>query len=484
MNLLVVGASYRTAEVPLLERLSVPAQGLPGLLAELVRREHVTEAVVLSTCNRVEVYAGVSGFHGGVADISEVLAERAGVDAASFAPHLYVHWDADAVGHVLRVAAGLDSMVAGEAQILGQVREAYTTAVAAGATGRRLHDLLQQALRVGKRVHAETAIDAAGRSVVTAALDLAVAAGAGTGGDRALAGVAALVVGAGSMGALALATLARAGAGPLYVASRTDSRAQRLAGAYGAQQVPMAQLAGAMAEVDLVVSATTSTGPVLSTDLIEQVLWRRPATRAPLALCDLAVPRDIEPGAGDLPGVSLVDLARLATEAPPAATSEIAMAEELVRAEAQAVASQLRDSAVAPTVAALRARADEVVAAELARLTQRLPDLTDAQRAEISHAVHRLVQRLLHQPTVRVRQLAAEPGGQTYAAALAELFDLKLPQLSTADQVPDLTAGQGERTVSGQAGPGERTVPGQVDRASGRTAGAGSVVEGREDRTA
>lgn len=476
MNLLVVGASHRTADVALLERLSIPAAGLPDVLRSLLRREHVTEAVVLSTCNRVEVYAGVSGFHGGVADVSAALADRSGVDPALLASHLYVHWDADAVRHALRVAAGLDSMVAGEAQILGQVREAYTVAAEADATGRLLHEVMQQALRVGKRAHAETGIDAAGRSVVTAALAAATRAPeapAGPGpaapvsatpaepapgpaalaepasappdapdaGAADLAGRGALVVGAGSMGALALAALARAGAAPLYVASRGPARAQRLAAGYGARPVPLADLAASMSTVDLVVSATASVGPVVRSDTVAAALDQRPASRGPLVICDLAVPRDVEPAAAALPGVVLIDLERLAALMPPAASVEIAAAEEIVAAEASTVGSALRDSGVAPTVAALRARADEVVSAELERLARRRPDLTDEQRAEVAHAVHRLVQRLLHQPTVRVQQLATAPGGESYAAVLAELFDLQVPQPRRADEVPRLDGG-------------------------------------------
>jgi glutamyl-tRNA reductase len=454
MNLLVVGASYRTADVSLLERLSVAPAARAELLRGLLRREHVTEAVVLSTCNRVEVYAGVSAFHGGVSEVSAALADRAGMDPSLLAANLYVHWDFDAVRHALRVAAGLDSMVAGEAQILGQVREAYATGAAAGTTGRLLHDLMQQALRVGKRAHAETGIDAAGRSIVTAALvaatesflDPVAGQWAGAVGrkppdrpaEAELTGRSALVVGAGAMGALALATLARAGAGPLLLANRDGDRARKLAGRYRARPVPLADVAGAMSAVDLVVTATTSVAPVLAADRVAAALAARPPSRGPLVLCDLAVPRDIEPAAGELPGVVLIDLERLAARRPGPATREVAAAEKIVAAEATSVAGALRDAEVAPTVAALRARADEVVSAELARLAQRRPDLTDQQRAEVAHAVHRLVQRLLHLPTVRVRQLAAEPGGQSYAAVLAELFDLQVPHPRRVDQVPEL----------------------------------------------
>jgi glutamyl-tRNA reductase len=459
MNLLVVGASYRTADVALLERLSVLPGNQEAVLAELLKREHITEAVVLSTCNRVEVYAGVSAFHGGVADVSALLAAHAGVDPALLTPHLYVHWDYDAVVHALRAAAGLDSMVVGEAQILGQLREAYTVATGADATGRLLHELMQQALRVGKRAHAETGIDAAGRSVVTAALSAASRelimdspeAGRGDGGGvpepelrdqqlepSALAGRSALVIGAGAMGALSLATLARAGAAPLSVAGRNPERTARLVESYGVRPVDFGDLAGAISTADVVVSATASPQHVLGAETVAAALASRPPGRGLLVICDLAVPRDVDPAAAELPGVSLIDIERLVAAVPSETGAEMAMVEDIVAVEAATVVSQLRDSRVAPTVAALRSRADEVVAAELKRLAQRRPDLTEEQRAEIAHAVHRLVQRLLHQPTVRVRQLAAEPGGEAYATALAELFDLRVPQPHRVDELPEL----------------------------------------------
>lgn len=434
MNLLVVGASHRTADVALLERLSVIPDRHEAVLQDLLRREHVTEAVTLSTCNRVEVYAGVSAFHGGVADVSALLAAHAGVDPAHLTPHLYVHWDYDAVTHALRVAAGLDSMVVGEAQILGQLREAYAVAASVDATGRLLHELMQQALRVGKRAHAETGIDAAGRSVVTAALTTA-AAELSAGG---LEGRSALVIGAGAMGALALSTLGRADAAPLAVASRTPARTVRLAEAYGARPVDVADLVPAISAADVVVSATASPRHVLGAGTVSAALAARPPGRGPLVICDLAVPRDVDPAAAELPGVVLIDIERLVAAIPHETGAEVVAVEEIVAMEAAAVVSQLRDSRVAPTVAALRGRADEVVAAELKRLAQRRPDLTEEQRREIAHSVHRLVQRLLHQPTVRVRQLAAEPGGEAYATALAELFDLQVPQPRRVDELPEV----------------------------------------------
>jgi glutamyl-tRNA reductase len=452
VNLLVVGVSHRTAGVALLERLAVTPDQTPELLTRLLAQEFVGEALVLSTCNRVEVYAAVSAFHGGLADIGAVLAERAGCAVADLAPQLYVSYEADAVRHAFRVAAGLDSMVVGEAQILGQLRDAYSVATEHGTAGRLLHELAQQALRVGKRAHAETEIDRAGQSVVTAALGLGLSSLYGTQTETfpPEASADALVIGAGAMGALSLATLRRAGAGRLYVANRGAARAQRLAVNYDAEAVPFDDLASALARVDVVVCATASPDPVLTPEVLAAA--RRPAAR-PLLVLDLAVPRDVAPGVADLPGVILVDLERLGLAADerageaaevigvardvalpegqrlglPAAT-DVRAAETIVSDEVEAFRTWQRSSDVAPTVAALRARADEVVAAEMRRLGQRRPDLTDEQRDDVAHAVHRVVQRLLHLPSVRVRQLAAEPGGEAYAAALRALFGLEIPQ--------------------------------------------------------
>ncbi|MEU4566586.1 glutamyl-tRNA reductase [Micromonospora sp. NPDC023956] len=441
MKLLAVGASYRTAPVAVLEQLAVAPADLTRTLDRLVAQPYVSEAVLVSTCNRVEVYAAVSGFHGGLGDICAVLAEQAGAPPAMLANHLYVHYDAAAVDHVFRVAAGLDSMVVGEAQILGQLRDAYHWATGADSAGRLLHELMQQALRVGKRAHAETGIDRAGQSVVSAALNLAAEQLDGT-----LSGRPALVVGAGAMGALGVATLSRLGAGPLTVTNRGTDRAVRLAASYGASAAPMTELADALSTVDIVVAATAATEPVLTESVVRRALAGRDADRGPLVLLDLAVPRDVGPGVAGLPGVEVIDIDRMGTVlAGGPAAADAAAVDRIVTGEVESFLTWLRGADVAPTVAALRGRADDVVAAELGRLAQRRPDLTDDQRAEVARTVHRVVQRLLHQPTVRVRQLAAEPGGDQYAALLRELFDLQVPQTSAVDTVPDITPDGGER---------------------------------------
>ncbi|MDI1460142.1 glutamyl-tRNA reductase [Catellatospora sp. KI3] len=431
MNLIVVGASYRTAPVELLERLSLVdgATALPRLLAD----GRVGEAVVVSTCNRVEVYAAAPAFHAGLSHLGDVLGELTGLPADRLASSLYVHHGQDAVRHVFRVAAGLDSMVAGEAQILGQLREAYQAATDADATGRMLHELLQQALRVGKRAHAETGIDHAPRSMVSAALDHAVAESAQPRNW--------LVVGAGAMGALSVAELSRRAAGTVTVVNRGADRALRLAQAYGAHAAPIERLPELLAAADVVITATASVEHVLT---VENVRAARTGATKILTIIDLALPRDVEPEVGGLDGVRLVDVARLGAVVAQPADLEVMAVEQIVDAEVEAYAGWLRGAEVAPTVAALRARADDVVTAELRRLTQRRADLTDEQRAEVAHTVHRIVQRLLHQPTVRVRQLAAEPGGEAYAQLLRDLFDLSVipgspDQKTTVADVPDVS---------------------------------------------
>jgi glutamyl-tRNA reductase len=423
MNPLVVGVSYRTAPVSLLERVTVAHTAIPSLLRELLAQPSVHEAVILSTCNRVEIYAVVSAFHAGLTELSTVLAAHAGVPLADLAEHLYVQYDDEAVRHAYQVAAGLDSMVVGESQILGQFREAYGVAAGEGSVGRVLHELLQSALRVGKRVHAETGIDRAGRNVVTAALGLGVAE---SGLEPARANV--LVIGAGAMGALACSTLQRTGVGRLTIANRGLDRATRLAEAYGGTAIDLDGLPAALEAADIVLCATASRGYVLTT---------LPPGRK--LVLDLAVPRDVDPTLGNLPDVHLLDIERLGSVRvdASAASSDVAAATAIVDEEVVAYAIWLRGTEIAPTVAALRARAEGVVTSELRRLAQRRPELSAELRAEIARTVHRVVQQLLHQPTVRVRQLAAEPGGARYAALVRELFALDVTTESAVEALGD-----------------------------------------------
>jgi len=416
MSVLVVGISHRSAPVSLLEQVTVGVGQAPDVLTDLRSGGPVGEAVVLSTCNRVEVYADTEGFHAGVDAVSDLLARTSGVPLDDLKRHLYVHWEGQAVLHLFEVACGLDSMVVGESQILGQLRRAYATARDGGA-GPTLHELFQKALKVGKRAHSETGIDEAGRSLVTVGLERAVEA------VGPLAGRKVLVVGAGSMGALAGATLRRAGCGDVVVANRTLDRAERLATALEGRGIGLDELDTAFVEADVVVSSTGATGLVVDRELVERAVDKRGGR--PLAILDLALPRDIDPSVRDLPGVTLVDLASLQQVlATTEVGADVEAARGIVTQEVGDFLAWQRAAKIAPTVVALRSRAEELVEAELARLAGRLPDLDAAANAEVQATVRRVVDKLLHTPTVRVKELHEAPEGLSYEDALRELFGL------------------------------------------------------------
>ncbi|MFJ3878558.1 glutamyl-tRNA reductase [Streptomyces sp. NPDC090077] len=562
MSLLVVGLSHRSAPVSVLERASLSADAKVKLLHDTLAAEPAAEATVLATCNRIELYADVEKFHAGVAELSTLLAQHSGVALEELTPYLYVHYEDRAVHHLFSVACGLDSMVVGEGQILGQIKDALALGQELHTAGRLINDLFQQALRVGKRAHSETGIDRAGQSLVTFGLEqLAVHRPVG----EWAAGKRALVIGAGSMSSLAAATLARVGVAEVVVANRTAERAERLAEilvasgtGVAARAVPMSAVADELAWVDVVVSCTGATGLVLTGDDVAAALEGGPAGLAPtpplpetggeppalalhaaglgvagvsgagtavgfaaavdaevvarlaaaaqgglriadagavrtipapaavdadgcplgldapagggrsalagvdagslelhgtwadqgeaaaqrqprraaraladgavpvrLALLDLAMPRDIDAAVHRIPGVRLVDIESLAeasADAPMAA--DVDAVRGIVAAEVAAFGAAQRAAHITPTVVALRAMAAEVVAMEVARLDGRVPDLDERQRAEVTQTVRRVVDKLLHAPTVRVKQLASEPGGAGYAEALRELFDL------------------------------------------------------------
>ncbi|MFF8609066.1 glutamyl-tRNA reductase [Streptomyces sp. NPDC015346] len=427
MSLLVVGLSHRSAPVSVLERASLAPDTRAKLLQDTLAAEPAAEGAVLATCNRIELYADVDKFHAGVAELSTLLAQHSGVGLEELTPYLYVHYEDRAVHHLFSVACGLDSMVVGEGQVLGQIKDALALGQELHTAGRLLNDLFQQALRVGKRAHSETGIDRAGQSLVTFGLErLAEDADV----DAWAAGKRALVIGAGSMSSLAAATLARAGVAEIVIANRTTARAERLVqiltepGGTGvaARAVEMAAVGDELTRADVVVSCTGATGLVLTGEAVEKAMTGR---TAPLALLDLAMPRDIDAAAHRMPGVRLVDIESLAeasADAPMAA--DVDQVRAIVSDEVAAFGAAQRAAHITPTVVALRTMAADVVAGEVARLEGRLPELDERQRAEITQTVRRVVDKLLHAPTVRVKQLASEPGGAGYADALRTLFDL------------------------------------------------------------
>jgi len=432
MSILVVGLSYKSAPVATLERAVLTADARVKLLHDVRHASDVAGCLIVNTCNRVEVYADVGKFHSAMAAICELLARHSGVPSNELTPCLYVHYEDRAVQHLLAVACGLDSMVVGESQILGQVRQALTLAREQGTLDRALSELSALALRTGKRAHAETAIDQAGANLLSVGLTAAAAEfgpapnqlAPDSASGPVLAGRPVLVVGAGSMSALAVAGASRAGAAGIVVANRTRTHAKRLADSVAGTPADLTDLPGLMAAADLVISCTGAAGTVITQAMVARARSRRDRPGA-LVLLDLALPRDVEAGTGDLPGVTVVDLETLAASgAGGGREADVAAVRAILGQEFEAYLSAGRAAAVAPTVVALREKAAQVVGAELTRLNGRLGGLDPQVSREIARSMERITDKLLHSPTVRVKELAGAPGGESYAAMLRVLFDL------------------------------------------------------------
>jgi glutamyl-tRNA reductase len=422
MSVLVVSVSHKSTSVAQLAELALDASAVGKLADQLLTSEHIDEAVVLATCNRTEIYASVSRFHGALADATEALADLGGLSIPTVQARCAVYFDEGAVAHTFSVAAGLDSVVIGESQILGQVKNALTAAQSSGTVGTALNALFQQALRVGKRVQAETGIGSAGRSLVSVAYRLL------TDERGPLAGQRALVVGAGAMAGLAARTAAAAGADVTCV-NRTLARAQVLADAVGGRAVPLTELGDALTRADVLVTCTGArTLTLTAADL---------AGTPVRGVVDLALPADVSADVAEA-GITLVNLDRLVVEQHDAASvAEVESARQLVQGEVSAFLGLRRAAQVAPTVVALRTMASDVVAAELRRLETRLPGLDGHERDEVQRTVRRIVDKLLHAPTVRVQELSSDPEGPDYAAALRELFALD-PQTVAAVLSPEV----------------------------------------------
>jgi glutamyl-tRNA reductase len=431
MSILVVGLSHKSAPMATLERAVLTGDARVKLLRDVLHADDVAASLVVSTCNRVEIYADVGKFHSAVAAICELLTRHAGIPLSELTPCLYVHYEDRAVQHLLTVTCGLDSMVVGESQILGQVRQALAVAREQATLDRALSEVGALALRTGKRAHAETGIDRAGANLLNVGLAAAAAhlGGQPAGdGEVALRGRSVLVVGAGSMSSLAVAAAARAGAASITVANRTRTHARRLAATVSGQPADLADLPAQLAAADLVISCTGAPGSVITVGMLREALARRDRPDPGLVLLDLALPRDVEAGAADLPGAVVIDLEALAagSDGGPgrAANGDIAAVRSILAEEFAAFGLAGRAATVAPTVVALRAKAAGVVDAELARLAGRIDALDARAWQEIARSMQRITDKLLHAPTVRVKELAGAPGADSYEAALRVLFDL------------------------------------------------------------
>lgn len=460
-SVLLVGLSFRSAPVTMLEQATVADADLPKMQLSLVDNDVISESLVLSTCNRMEFYTVANAFHSGLDHVVDTIAQFSGLETTQLEPHLYVHYADSAAEHMLKVASGLDSMVIGEQQIIGQLRSAYQSANETGTVGRTLHDLTQRALRTGKRVHSETAIDSAGASMVSFAVDQALhyieparalsAVVDDAPSSQPLAGHRALIIGAGAMASLASTHLGRLGIDHVTVANRTLSRAENLVNhareaGVDASAVPLDGVADCLSAVDIVVSATGAVGNVVT----ERDVRAAMGAAGTKVLVDLSMPADIERSVAGIDGVKLLNIEELTTMAGDRVQDEDP-ARAIVADELQSFLEQQRAQSVVPTVKALRQKAGEVMAEELMTLERLTPDMSETDRAAVVKSMKRVVDKLLHTPTVQAKKLSA--GGQqvSYPDALAALFNLpngmvdSVTQPGQADSSAAQTAGTSAR---------------------------------------
>jgi glutamyl-tRNA reductase len=394
---------------------------LPKALHDLCARDNVNEVAILSTCMRTEIYVVADRFHAALAEVRDFLAELSFTAPEDFSDHLYSFFEEGAIRHLFRVSSGLDSAVVGESEILGQVKEAWEKAKAEGATGAVLGGLFRHAVEVGKRVRSETAIGRGTASVSQAAVAMA---GQRLGG---LAGKRLLVLGAGDMGeGMAVALAGSPGVAEVLVANRTPERAVALAQRVGGKAVPFGSLPDAVADVDVLLTSTGSTATLVDAGELAPVMEARP--ERPLLIVDVAVPRDIDPGVGLLPGVTLLDMDDLrvfAEQGLAGRRNEIARVNQIIDAEFERYAASSMAREVAPLVVLLRDAAETVRANELERFRSRLDGLDERQRDAVEALTRGIVQKLLREPTVRLKEAAGSPRGERLAEALRALFDLE-----------------------------------------------------------
>ena len=420
MSVVVIGLNHRTAPLDLLERMAIADGQLPKALHDLISRENLSEAVVLSTCNRTEVYAVAEKFHGAFADIRNFLGDLSYLPPEAFADHLYLHYDVPAVRHLLEVTAGLDSAVLGESEIQGQVKHAWECARNEGASGTTLNLLFRHALHAGKRARTETGIARNIASVSQAAVAMA------TERLGALQDKAVLVVGAGDMGEGMTAALAQAGVAEVRVANRTRSRAQALAERVGGKAVSLVELPTHLADADLVLTSTGSELPMIGVADVDRAMADRPDR--PLLIVDIAVPRDVDAAVAGIEGVTLLDMDDLRAFAQQGIAErqrEVARVEDILDDELQGYLVETSAREVAPMVVALRGRAEAIRVTELGRFRSRFTTLDAAELEAVEAFTKSLVAKLLHEPTVVLKDAAGSPRGDRLVAALRELFSIE-----------------------------------------------------------
>jgi glutamyl-tRNA reductase len=420
VSVVVVGLNHRTVPLDVLERMTVSDARLPKALADLTSLASVSEAVILSTCMRTEIYVVADRFHAVMGEVREFLARLGFTAPEDFADHLYSFYEEGAVRHLYRVACGLDSAVLGEHEILGQVRESWEQARSEGAAGPVLGALFRHAVEVGRRARSETAIGRGTTSVSQAAVAMASARLGSLVGRRLL------VLGAGDMGeGMVVALAGSKGVAEVLVANRTWDRAVALAARVGGRAVQLEGLAAALAGVDVLLTSTGASSVLLEVGELVPVMEARDGR--PLLIVDVAVPRDVDPAVAALPDVTLLDMDDLrvfAEQGLEGRRREIARVQEIIDEEAERFAASATARELAPLIVALRARADDLRTAELERFRGRLRGLDDTQREAVDALTRGIIQKLLHEPTVRLKDAAGSAKGDRLAEALRALFDI------------------------------------------------------------
>lgn len=419
MSIVVFGISHRSAPHDLLERCSIAAVDLPKRLADLTSRAHVSEAVLLSTCNRTEAYVVAEKFHGAFADVRNFFAETSHVAPEDLSDHLYVHHDEEAVEHLFSVTAGVRSVVLGESEILGQTKVAWEQARLEGAAGPVLNLLFRHAVETGKRARTETSIGRHTASVSHAAVEMAT--------DRlgSFAGRKALIVGAGGMAEGMAVSLAQAGLSEVLVANRTYERAVTLAERVSGTALALDQLSSALVDVDVLLTSTGATSVIVDHASIDDVLVARRGR--PLLIVDVAVPRDVAPAVADLPGVTLLDmedLSKFAARGIEARSLEVERVNEIIEEETKRFGDVRSAREMAPIISSLRGQIEAIRRSEIERASSQLDSLDDQQRATVEMVTKSLVAKLLHGPTISLKEAAGSPKGDRLADSLRDLFDL------------------------------------------------------------